>query len=381
MTPRRRRARPGSPTLVPERHVLSFWYKSWQNGPERRLRIAPRGRRGQRWGGAMSGLVVIAIGAVLCFLGVASIHLEVLLTGFAIGWLLAEVFGGSVGVSLVVGLVGALVVWVLATFVFKVAMFFLGGIGGLVIGSKLAGLLDEGDRDRLLTVAVVLALAAVGAFAADRYRSRRPPVAHLARRGRAHHRRALPGLRGRVRLPARSGRGLGAVRRVRRMGRAVVRRVDGATPPVPEDAGPRHQGRRAAPAATPPGRRPTDRPGSARRPPVGQVARAGRIRATTTDDHGGDGVGGAHGGRQGADVVEVVTTPTAPPPPRHEPGGERVTGPDRVHDGHGVDGDGDRGIRDDDRRRRPAGRHQDGAHAVGRADRSAAAPSGTPGRR
>jgi hypothetical protein len=120
----------------------------------------------------MSGLVVIAIGAVLCFLGVASIHLEVLLTGFAIGWLLAEVFGGSVGVSLVVGLAGALVVWVLATFVFKVAMFFLGGIGGLVIGSKLAGLLDEGDRDRLLTVAVVLALAAVGAFAADRYRSR-----------------------------------------------------------------------------------------------------------------------------------------------------------------------------------------------------------------
>jgi len=120
----------------------------------------------------MSGVVIIGIGAVLCFLGVGSVHLEVLVTGFAVGWLIAEVFGGSAGASLTVGLVGALVVWVAATFVFKVALFFLGGIGGAVIGSKLAGLLDEGARDTLLTVTVVVALAAVGAFAADRFGSR-----------------------------------------------------------------------------------------------------------------------------------------------------------------------------------------------------------------
>ena len=40
----------------------------------------------------------------------------------------------------------ALVIWVAATFMGKVAIHFLSGISDLVIGLKLAGLLDEGDH-------------------------------------------------------------------------------------------------------------------------------------------------------------------------------------------------------------------------------------------
>ena len=51
----------------------------------------------------MSGWVVLAVGVVLCFFGVGSLHVALLASGFGVGWLLADVFNASTGVALLVG--------------------------------------------------------------------------------------------------------------------------------------------------------------------------------------------------------------------------------------------------------------------------------------
>lgn len=121
----------------------------------------------------MSGaLVVVLVGLVLCFFGVFSLHLQVLATGFGLGWLLGDLFGTSATTELLLGLMAAVTVWILATLVFKAAALFIGGITGAVIGAGISGIVQTGDRNVALGMLLVLVFAAMCALLADRYRER-----------------------------------------------------------------------------------------------------------------------------------------------------------------------------------------------------------------
>lgn len=121
----------------------------------------------------MSGaLVVVLVGLVLCFFGVFSLHLQVLATGFGLGWLLGDLFGTSATTELLLGLMAAVTVWILATLVFKAAALFIGVITGAVIGAGISGIVQTGDRNVALGMLLVLVFAAMCALLADRYRER-----------------------------------------------------------------------------------------------------------------------------------------------------------------------------------------------------------------
>ncbi len=82
----------------------------------------------------MSGIGTLVVGLVLCFVGVKWLPVAVLASGFALGWLLTEPFNASLGVAFVVALAAAVAAWVLATFVFRAALFFVGLSPGVSLG-------------------------------------------------------------------------------------------------------------------------------------------------------------------------------------------------------------------------------------------------------
>ena len=116
-----------------------------------------------------SGLGVLAVGLVLCFLGVRSLHLAVVTSGFALGWLLAEPLGASVPTAFLIGVAAAIGAWVLAVLVFRTALFFVGAMCGGVIGAKLYGLLEQDGGNIVLAVLFVLAAAFIIGFAVQRF--------------------------------------------------------------------------------------------------------------------------------------------------------------------------------------------------------------------
>jgi hypothetical protein len=117
----------------------------------------------------VTGVVVAAVGLLLCFGGLWSVQLAVLASGFALGWLLAESLGGSLGVAAVVAASGAVLAWVLATLVFRMSLFFVGAVAGAVIGAKLFGLLEGGDGNVVLAVVFVVAVAVLTGLATQRF--------------------------------------------------------------------------------------------------------------------------------------------------------------------------------------------------------------------
>jgi len=121
-----------------------------------------------------STVVLILLGALLCFGGAASLRLTVLAAGFAGAWVLAEAFGASLGVAAVVASVAALAALVL-TLVFARFLFFVVGAGvGLLIGTRLFTLLspgsESGHADLLLGLFFVPAVAIVCGFLATHWR-------------------------------------------------------------------------------------------------------------------------------------------------------------------------------------------------------------------
>jgi hypothetical protein len=118
---------------------------------------------------AMSGVGLVVLGLLLCFVGLRSIHLAVLVSGFALGWLVAEGLGASLGAAAIVALCAAVVGWVLATVVFRASLFVVGGIAGGVIGAKVFGLLEGEDGNVLLAVIFVVAVAVLTGLAAQRF--------------------------------------------------------------------------------------------------------------------------------------------------------------------------------------------------------------------
>jgi len=120
----------------------------------------------------LSGWVVFAVGLVLCFLGVGSVHLAVLASAFGLGWLLADLFDATAGTALIIAAGTAVICWALITLVFKFARFFIGVIAGALIGARLYAIFSPGDTSVVLAVVVVVATAVVFGFLADRYKGR-----------------------------------------------------------------------------------------------------------------------------------------------------------------------------------------------------------------
>jgi hypothetical protein len=121
-----------------------------------------------------STVLLILLGALLCFRGAASLRLTVLAAGFCGAWILAEAFGASLGVTLVVAAVCALAALVL-TLIFTRFLFFIAGAGvGLLIGTRLFTLLSPGSHngrgDLLLGIVFVPAVAIVCGFLANHWR-------------------------------------------------------------------------------------------------------------------------------------------------------------------------------------------------------------------
>ena len=117
----------------------------------------------------MTGLGVAAVGLLLCFAGRLSIHLALLASGFALGWLLAGELGASAAVAVVVAACAAVVVWVLATFVFRAAMFVVGAVAGGVIGARLFELLEGDEGNAVLAILFAVAVAVLVGLAAQRF--------------------------------------------------------------------------------------------------------------------------------------------------------------------------------------------------------------------
>ncbi|MEV5650960.1 DUF4203 domain-containing protein [Nocardia sp. NPDC052254] len=120
----------------------------------------------------MSGIVVVLVGALLCFYGIRSVHLGVVAIGFGIGWLIADLFGPSFWTLLLFGLIGAVVTWVVVSLVFKFAAYVIGGLTGAMVGAKLATVFQPGDKNWAMSMIVILAVCVAGAFLADRFRER-----------------------------------------------------------------------------------------------------------------------------------------------------------------------------------------------------------------
>jgi hypothetical protein len=119
-----------------------------------------------------SGVVGLAVGLVLCFLGVGSLHLAVLGSGFALGWLIAGLFNANTTTTVLVGLGCAVIAWVLVSLVFRFGAFFVGAVAGGVIGARVFQLLVTGTNKALLTTVFVVAFAGVSGLLAARYRGR-----------------------------------------------------------------------------------------------------------------------------------------------------------------------------------------------------------------
>ena len=121
-----------------------------------------------------STVVLILLGALLCFWGAKSLRLTVLAAGFAGAWVLAEAFGASLGVAAVVATASAIAVLVL-TLIFARFLFFIVGAGvGVLIGARLFTLLSSrsanGHGDVLLGLVFVAAVAIVSGFLANHWR-------------------------------------------------------------------------------------------------------------------------------------------------------------------------------------------------------------------
>lgn len=120
----------------------------------------------------MNGILVALVGALLCFYGIRSVNLGLLAIGFGLGWLIADLFNASFWWLLLVGLIGAVAVWAVTSLVFRFAAYFIGGLTGAMIGTKLATVLQPGDKNVALSMIVALAMCVAGAFLAQKFRAR-----------------------------------------------------------------------------------------------------------------------------------------------------------------------------------------------------------------
>jgi hypothetical protein len=120
----------------------------------------------------MSGLILVVIGALLCFAGAWSLRLAVTAAGFGAGWLIGDAFDASTTTTLLLGLsvaVIALLVTLLAT---SVLLWVIGATVGAVIAARLLRVLEGGEASVLLGVLFIPAMAFASGFLAHRFKRR-----------------------------------------------------------------------------------------------------------------------------------------------------------------------------------------------------------------
>ncbi|MBM7774278.1 hypothetical protein JOD54_004482 [Actinokineospora baliensis] len=116
----------------------------------------------------VSGVFAMAVGIVLCFFGVRSLHLAVVASGLALGWLLAEPFDAGQGAALIIAVAVAALAWVLVVVVFRTGLFFIGALTGAIIGAKLLGLFQ--GTDIVLAILFAASTGFLTGLAVQRYR-------------------------------------------------------------------------------------------------------------------------------------------------------------------------------------------------------------------
>lgn len=119
-----------------------------------------------------NGFVIVAVGAVLCFYGVRSVHLGVLASGFGLGWLIAALFNPSALALILFGLIGAVTAWVVVSLMFTFAAYLVGGLAGAVGAARIADLVQPGDNSWAASGIIIVAIAIASAFAAEKYKAR-----------------------------------------------------------------------------------------------------------------------------------------------------------------------------------------------------------------
>ncbi len=113
---------------------------------------------------AIVALVPLVIGVISCFWGYRLFRVILGIVGFALGGFLAGSFayglsGGSVIITAVAAIVGAIVGALLVSAVYYLGVFVLGAFGGWVLGSIVVGM--AGTASRLVTGVVLAALCGI----------------------------------------------------------------------------------------------------------------------------------------------------------------------------------------------------------------------------
>ncbi|EGD53642.1 hypothetical protein SCNU_17657 [Gordonia neofelifaecis NRRL B-59395] len=116
--------------------------------------------------------MILAVGALLCFYGVRSVHLGVIAAGFGAGWMISSLFNATGLTLFLFGLIGGVSAWVVCSLIFKFAAFFVGGLSGAVAGARIADLVQPGDNSWAASAIIIVAIAVSAAFFADKYRAR-----------------------------------------------------------------------------------------------------------------------------------------------------------------------------------------------------------------
>jgi hypothetical protein len=166
--PASRQARPGRRALA----VAGLGFTCMGEAPRRRGADdeGPPGGSTREHRVDVSGLGIVAVGLVLCFLGARSIHIAVLASGFALGWLLADAFNATPLASLAFGAVAALAAWALARVIFGLGLYIVGALAGAVVGAKLFAFLQQGQGSVVLAVLFVAATGFVAGVTTHRFR-------------------------------------------------------------------------------------------------------------------------------------------------------------------------------------------------------------------
>src|ERR1700752_4309740 len=116
----------------------------------------------------MAELALLVVGLVLCFAGARSARLAVLVAGFGLGWLLADVFGANDATTFLVAAVGALALLLVSVVMSRVVIFVVGAVAGAVIGAHLFAMLGGDNPSWLLAVLFVPTFGFVAGFMAQR---------------------------------------------------------------------------------------------------------------------------------------------------------------------------------------------------------------------
>ncbi|MBT0993241.1 DUF4203 domain-containing protein [Cellulomonas sp. DKR-3] len=119
-----------------------------------------------------TALVVLLVGALLCFYGIRSVNLALIAAGFAIGFFLADAFDADAWTTLWIALGTALVVWMIVSLIFRFATFVVGLATGAVIGAKVWASLNDSETSILLGIFVIATTAFASGMLAEKYTRR-----------------------------------------------------------------------------------------------------------------------------------------------------------------------------------------------------------------